>query len=57
MTKQKIVKVLSVVTALVLISVIIYSIVNQNWLDALGYSAIFFIVIILPGFFEKTKNK
>ena len=57
MGKQKIIKVLSVVTALVLISVIIYSIVNQNWLDALGYSAIFFIVIILPGFFEKTKNK
>ena len=57
MTKQKIVKVLSVVTALVLISVIIYSIVNQNWLDALGYSAIFFIVIILPGFFEKTNKK
>ena len=57
MTKQKNVKVLSVVTALVLISVIIYSIVNQNWLDALGYSAIFFIVIILPGFFEKTNKK
>jgi hypothetical protein len=57
MGKQKIIKVLSVVTALVLISVIIYSIVNQNWLDALGYSAIFFIVIILPGFFEKTNKK
>ena len=57
MGKQKIVKVLSVITGLVIISIIIYSIVNQNWLDALGYSAIFFIVIILPGFFEKTKNK
>ena len=57
MGKQKIIKVLSVVTALVLISVIIYSIVNQNWLDALGYSAIFFIVIILPCFFEKTNKK
>ena len=57
MGKQKIIKVLSVVTALVLIRVIIYSIVNQNWLDALGYSAIFFIVIILPGFFEKTNKK
>ena len=57
MGKQKIIKVLSVITGLVIISIIIYSIVNQNWLDALGYSAIFFIVIILPGFFEKTNKK
>ena len=57
MGKQKIVKVLSVITGLVIISVIIYSIVNQNWIDALGYSAIFFILIVLPGFLEKINKK
>ena len=57
MCKQKIIKVLSVITGLVIISVIIYSIVNQNWIDALGYSAIFFILIVLPGFLEKINKK
>ena len=57
MDKQKIVKVLSVITGLVIISVIIYSIVNQNWIDTLGYSAIFFILIVLPGFLEKINKK
>ena len=57
MGKQKIVKVLSVITGLVIISVIIYSIVNQNWIDTLGYSAIFFILIVLPGFLEKINKK
>ena len=57
MDKQKIVKVLSVITGLVIISVIIYSIVNQNWIDALGYSTIFFILIVLPGFLEKINKK
>ena len=57
MGKQKIVKVLSVITGLVIISIIIYSIVNQNWIDALGYSAIFFILIVLPGFLEKINKK
>jgi hypothetical protein len=57
MGKQKIIKVLSVITGLVIISVIIYSIVNQNWIDALGYSAIFFILIVLPGFLEKINKK
>ena len=57
MGKQKIIKVLSVITGLVIISVIIYSIVNQNWIDALGYGAIFFILIILPGFLEKINKK
>jgi hypothetical protein len=53
MGKQKIIKVLSVITGLVIISVIICSIINQNWIDALGYSAIFFILIVLPGFLKK----
>ena len=57
MGKQKIVKVLSVITGLVIISVIIYSIVNQNWIDALGYIAIFFILIVLPSFLEKINKK
>ena len=57
MGKQKIIKVLSVITGLVIISIIIYSIVNQNWIDALGYSAIFFILIVLPGFLEKINKK
>ena len=57
MDKQKIVKVLSVITGLVIISVIIYSIVNQNWIDALGYGVIFFILIVLPGFLEKINKK
>ena len=57
MGKQKIVKVLSVITGLVIISVIIYSIVNQNWINALGYSAIFFILIVLPSFLEKINKK
>ena len=55
MGKQKIVKVLSVITGLVIISVIIYSIVNQNWIDALGCSAIFFILIVLPNLYPKNK--
>ena len=57
MGKQKIIKVLSVITGLVIISIIIYSIVNQNWIDALGYSIIFFILIVLPGFLEKINKK
>ena len=57
MGKQKIIKVLSVITGLVIISVIICSIINQNWIDALGYSAIFFILIVLPGFLEKINKK
>ena len=53
MDKQKIVKVLSVISGLALISGFIYCIVNQNWSDAVLISALFFIFHIMPKYFDK----
>jgi len=51
--KQKLIKVLSLITGLILISVIIYSVVNKDWFDALGYFGIFFIIFVMPAYFKK----
>ena len=56
MNKQKIVKVLGVISGLALISGFIYCIVNQNWSDAFLLAALFFIFHIMPKYFDK-RNK
>tara|TARA_B100001059_G_scaffold42673_1_gene34446 strand:- start:765 stop:926 length:162 start_codon:yes stop_codon:yes gene_type:complete len=53
MDKQKLVKVLSVITALTIIGCIIYSIVNKEWFDALGLCGMFLVVIVVPAYFKK----
>ena len=57
MDKQKLVKALSLITGLMLISLIIYSIVNKEWFDALGYCGIFFVIIVMPTFLKKLNKK
>jgi hypothetical protein len=53
MDKQKIVKVLSVISALALVSGFVFSIVNQNWSDAFLIAAFFFITHVMPAYLEK----
>ena len=41
MNKENLVKALSIITGLTLLAIVIYSIVNQNWVDALFCCVIF----------------
>tara|TARA_B100001769_G_scaffold228188_1_gene189905 strand:- start:217 stop:384 length:168 start_codon:yes stop_codon:yes gene_type:complete len=55
MDKNKLVKIVSVATGLVVIVCIIYFIMNGDWFDAVGLSAIFFGLWIMPTFLKKNK--
>jgi len=55
MDKNKLVKIVSVATGLVVIVCIIYFIMNGDWFDAVGLSAIFFGLWIMPAFLKKNK--
>ena len=53
MNKETLVKALSIITGLTLIAIVIYSIVNQNWVDALFCCGIFLVLIVLPAYLDK----
>lgn len=42
MEKNKLIKIISTITAVVVIGCIIYYVINKDWLNAVGLTAIFF---------------
>ena len=57
MDKNKLVKIVSVASGFVVIVCIIYFIVNGDWFDAVGLSAIFFGFWVMPAFLKNINNK
>ena len=53
MDKQKLVKVVSVVTGIMVIGCIIYFIINEDWFNAVGLSAVFFGLWFALPYLEK----
>jgi hypothetical protein len=57
MDKQKLVKVVSVVTGIMVIGCIIYFIINEDWFNAVGLSAVFFGLWFALPYLEKLNKK
>ena len=52
MKKNKLIKIIITITAIVVIGCIIYYIINKDWLDAIGLTAIFLGIWVLPNFYK-----
>ena len=57
MDKNKLVKIVSVASGLVVIVCIIYFVVNGDWFNAIGLSAVFFGFWVMPPFLKNINNK
>ena len=57
MDKNKLVKIISVITGTILIGVIIYYVVEKDWNEVGFYSFLFLGIWIIPTFLEKLNKK
>ena len=57
MDKNKLVKIISVITGTILIGVIIYYAVEKDWNEVGFYSFLFLGIWIIPAFLEKLNKK
>jgi len=57
MGKNKLIKIISIITAIVIVVCIFYYIKNKDWLSAIGLTAIFFGIWVLPNFFKGIYKK
>ncbi len=57
MDKNKLVKIVSLITGSVLIGVIIYFVIEGVWDQVVYLSSIFFLIWIMPAILKKINNK
>ena len=57
MEKNKLIKIISTITAIVVIGCILYYVINKDWLNAIGLTAIFFGIWFLPNIFKGIYKK
>ena len=55
MDKNKLVKIVSLITGTAMIGFIVYYIMENNWSEVIFYSCLFFVLWIMPAFLKKYK--
>ena len=57
MEKNKLVKIVSIITGTAMIGFIVYSIIENNWSEVIFLSCLFFQLWIMPAFLKKINKK
>ena len=57
MDKNKLVKIVSIITGTAMIGFIVYYIMENNWSEVIFYSCLFFVLWIMPAFLKNINKK
>ena len=57
MNKNRLVKMVSVITGTLMIGFIVYYIIEDDWSEVIFLSCLFFVLWIMPGFLKNTTKE
>ena len=57
MNKNRLVKMVSIITGTIMIGFIVYYIMEDDWSEVIFFSCLFFGLWIMPGFFKNTTKE